>query len=88
LDFLEKQGSVVVTDFRLFRYRELGAVAGMVHAFFMVFYGIFPSAYLALRNAARRLLSKPDVASVPGNGVSADHLFIVLKQKASSVVSD
>lgn len=84
LEHLENQGSLVVTDYKLFRYRKLGAVASVVHAFFMVFYGLFPSAYLFLRNTLRRLLGQPDVASVPGNGVSADHLFVVLQQNSST----
>lgn len=42
------------------------------------FYGHFPSVYLRLHNTLRNMLNRPALTSVPGNGVSADHLFIVL----------
>lgn len=41
-------------------------------------YGYFPSLYLRLSNTLRRVLKRPAMTNAPGNGVSADHLFIVL----------
>jgi hypothetical protein len=44
----------------------------------MVFYGLFPRAFLVLRRFAQRLRGRRGLLRVPGNGVGADHLLIVL----------
>ncbi|TPG47842.1 class I SAM-dependent methyltransferase [Rhodanobacter glycinis] len=61
-----------------FRYCHLSIWHRCLATALTYIYGYFPSAYLYLRNMLRSMLSRPDVTSVPGNGVSADHLFIVL----------
>jgi len=81
LDYVTQRSKLSVIECKRFRYRKLGVLARGIHALFMIFYGVLPSIYLSLRNTGRRLLSRPDVSSVLGNGVSADHLFIVLSSK-------
>ena len=80
LSYLEANSSLITVDCKQFRYRRMGVIMQSMHALFMMLYGFLPSLYLGLRNAVRRLLSRPDVASVLGNGVSADHLFVVLRK--------
>lgn len=81
LDYIAQRSKLNVIECKRFRYRELGVLTRPCHALFMIFYGLLPSIYLSLRNAGRRLLPRPDVSTVLGNGVSADHLFIVLGRK-------
>ena len=61
-----------------FRYCHLSPWHRFFATALTYIYGYFPSVYLHLSNMLRNMLSRPDVTSVPGNGVSADHLFVVL----------
>lgn len=61
-----------------FRHSKHSWAAWLLASFLASFYGRFPSIYLRLGNLLRHLFDRPDLASVPGNGISADHLFIVL----------
>ncbi|MGI9220530.1 MAG: class I SAM-dependent methyltransferase, partial [Woeseiaceae bacterium] len=82
LQGLDHDSGLAVDQVERFRYRQLGPLIRIVHGMLMVLFGLLPSVYLGLRNAGRRLVSRPDVASVLGNGVSADHLFVVLRKKS------
>ncbi len=64
-----------------FRYYRHSTSRRLVEAAFTYFYGFFPSVYLRLSNTLRDMLTRPNATSVPGNGVSDDHLFIVLARK-------
>jgi O-antigen/teichoic acid export membrane protein/SAM-dependent methyltransferase len=64
-----------------FRYYHFSIARRFVEAVFTCCYGLFPSIYLHLSGMLRKVFGHRAVTSVPGNGVSADHLFIVLTQK-------
>ena len=64
-----------------FRYYRLSTSRRLVEAVFTYFYGFFPSIYLHLSNTLRDMFGRPNATSVPGNGVSDDHLLIVLARK-------
>lgn len=67
-----------------FRYSRFSST----HLFFIALltyaYGYFPSTYLRLFNMLRSMLNRPRQISVPGNGISADHLFVVLARKRTT----
>lgn len=81
LNFLSMATGLSVVRCDTFHYRERSSVA---ETFFACFYGLFPSIYLRLGSLLNKLTGHPSMTSVPGNGVSADHLFIVLTRKVDS----
>lgn len=44
-------------------------------------YGWFPSAYLSTVGALRKMLGRSGASNVPGNGISADHILVVLTRR-------
>ena len=83
LEFMESRTELRTIQVQKFRYRQLGPIKKFVHGLFMLLFGLLPSIYLSVRNTARRIVSRPNVASVLGNGVSADHIFVVLSKSES-----
>lgn len=72
-----------VSKFRLdahtkFRYHHQGWLHRIMGASFALTYGMFPVQFLGLVTQLKRIAGRPDVSSVPGNGVSADHQLAVL----------
>lgn len=65
-----------------FRYSTLPPVSYVVSLACAYFFGMAPKLFLSLRNGVRALLRREGGVSVPGVGVGADHLFIVLIPKA------
>jgi len=84
LEYLAANSNIQLVEFKKFRYRELGKIRQIIHALFMVLYGYLPSVYLGIRDAWRSLRGRPKSSSVLGNGVSKDHLLIVLSKKYES----
>ena len=66
-----------------FRYCRLSTPHLFLATVSTYIYGYLPSTYLRLRNMLRNMLSRPELTSVPGNGISTDHLFIVLARKGA-----
>jgi len=65
-----------------FRYCQLSTARLFFTTALTYIYGYLPSTYLRLCNMLRNMmLSRPGLTSVPGNGISTDHLFIVLARK-------
>lgn len=63
-----------------FRYHVASWGARLVDAVLVYFYGWFPSLYILIAGMLRRVMGRPNLTSIPGNGVSADHLFLVLRR--------
>lgn len=49
-------------------------------------YGRFPRSYLAMARVICKLSGKSEPRSVPGNGASADHLFVMIQRNPGSQV--
>lgn len=64
-----------------FHYCKLSTRRYILEAASTCFYGLLPSIYIRLGDTLRNILNRPRLTSAPGNGVSADHLFIVLSRK-------
>jgi hypothetical protein len=45
-------------------------------------YGWLPALYIAIIGMLKRITGRPGVTSVPGNGLSADHLLVVLGRRS------
>lgn len=82
-EYLAQKNGLSIFRYQVFRYCSKRAVRRIIDAMFMYFYGWFPTSYLFLANTLLKALGRPSVASVPGIGVSADHLLIVLSREAS-----
>lgn len=80
---------LVVLECENFAYRRLPPMRRWLEAALMRFYGRMPQAYLALKRVSRRLRGLDDgVTSVPGSGVGADHLLIVLAMDPPTPTTD
>jgi SAM-dependent methyltransferase len=64
-----------------FRHCRRSGVRLFIATLLAHLYGRFPSAFLRLCNELRHMLGRADLTSVPGNGISDDHLFVVLGRK-------
>ena len=84
LNYLVQQSELKIIECQPFRYLKLGAIRLYVHSLFMVFYGYLPTVYLRVGNVLKKLLGRPSISNVLGNGVTADHLLIVLSRKNES----
>lgn len=67
-----------------FRYRRLGTIRLLFEIVLTYWYGLLPNLYLQMGNLLKKALGRPEMTSVPGNGVSADHILIVLARKLKS----
>ena len=84
LDYLGHTAGLAIVRCERFRYQKQNSMRRMVDALSACCYGWFPDAYLGIGRRLKALLGLPDIMSVPGNGVTADHLFIVLTRAQSS----
>lgn len=67
-----------------FRYRILSSPRWIFETLLTYFYGFFPGLFSRCVQIARQVLGRPGSSSVPGNGVSADHLLVVLAKRFDS----
>ena len=82
LEYISKAVGVVVVRCEAFRYFKFGLTRRIVDSMYACFYGVFPTAFLSLLKTLRRMLGRSDSTSIPGAGISRDHLFIVLSKVA------
>lgn len=82
-EYLAQENGLSILRYQVFRYCRRTAVRRIIDAMFMYFYGWFPRVYLVLANTLQKALGRPNVANVPGNGVSADHFLIVISRKVT-----
>lgn len=66
-----------------FRYHRFDRTRRMLEFAFACAYGWCPRAYLYILGAIKRWSGREAVTSVPGNGVSADHLLFAVGRKGS-----
>lgn len=79
LDFAAPANGLSLVHCETFRYREQSVARSCFDTMFAYLYGSFPTSYLHLGGLLKRIMGRPGVTSVAGNGISADHLFIVLE---------
>lgn len=77
-----KRLTVVRSD--TFRYCKRHPIHRVIDRIFTCLYGWLPATYLRVSSSIGKLVGRPTVTSLPGNGVTADHLFIVLARKVHS----
>jgi SAM-dependent methyltransferase len=77
LDRFVQKHDIVIEKCDKFYYCRLSRMRLIATVVMTYFYGYLPSTYMLLNNILRSMLRRPSITSVPGNGVSADHLFIV-----------
>lgn len=82
-EYLAQENGLSILRYQVFRYSRRAAVHRAIDAMFMYFYGWFPAVYLRLANTMNKALGRPPIASVSGNGVTADHFLIVLSRKVA-----
>lgn len=80
LHHIAKDAGISVVRCESFCYKKLGLARRVSDLVQTYFYGIFPNAYLALAKLFLKLAGRPDLESIPGAGLSRDHLFIVLSR--------
>jgi 2-polyprenyl-3-methyl-5-hydroxy-6-metoxy-1,4-benzoquinol methylase len=83
LQYFSQRAGLVIVRCETFRYCKQSVIRRSVGFLFTCCYGWFPAAYLRLGGLLKEMLGRPGIKSVPGNGVSADHLFLVLTRGES-----
>jgi 2-polyprenyl-3-methyl-5-hydroxy-6-metoxy-1,4-benzoquinol methylase len=78
LGYLFRRTGLTITHCESFRYCRKSAINRIVDTVLTYGYGWFPVAYVRLGRLLKKILARPEMTSVPGCGISADHLFIVL----------
>jgi 2-polyprenyl-3-methyl-5-hydroxy-6-metoxy-1,4-benzoquinol methylase len=84
LQYISKAAGVVVVRCEFFRYFKFSLLGRIVNWMLTYFYGVFPTAFLGLVRLFRKMLGRQKSTSIPGAGISRDHLFVVLSRSAKS----
>ena len=82
-DHLPQENGFSIVHYQAFRYFRSATFRRVIDAMFMYLYGWFPTTYLLLANTLIKAFGRPPMASVSGNGVTADHFIIVLSRKVA-----
>lgn len=83
LNYLAESRGVRIACCDTFQYCRLAPIDRVINTIFAYCYGLFPTMYLRFIRMLKAILNNRRPTSVPGNGISADHLFIVLAQQGS-----
>lgn len=78
LEFLTTTSCVSMLEFKTFSYRRLSVARRVVDTVATYAYGFFPRTFLGVKRRVQRLRGRNGLPSVPGNGISEDHLLAVL----------
>lgn len=70
-----------IIDCRPFRYRGIGWMHRMRECVLAFAYGRLPRAYLNILRAIKRFSRYDTAPSIPGNGVSPDHLIVIISPR-------
>ena len=84
LRYVSEVAGVTVVDCETFRYFNLSLPRRILDVMQTYFYGTFPTAFLSLVRLLRKMLGRPDTTSIPGAGLTRDHLFVVLSRAAKN----
>lgn len=82
LSYVSDAASVTVMNCETFRYLKLSLRRRIPDVLQTYFYGSFPNVFLSLVRLLRKMQGRPDTTSLPGAGITRDHLFIVLSRAA------
>jgi len=82
LGYVSEAAGVTVVDCETFRYLNLSLPRRILDIVQTYFYGSFPKVFLSLVRLFRMMLGRPDTTSLPGAGLTRDHLFVVLSRAA------
>lgn len=82
LEYMSDASVIPVVHCEKFRYYKLSKIRRLLDLIFVYWYGWFPSSFLLVGRLIGRMRGRQDVTSLPGVGVSNDHLFIVLRRMA------
>lgn len=82
--YVSEAAGVTVVDCETFRYFNLSLPRRILDVMQTYFYGSFPKAFLSLVRLFRKILGRPDTTSLPGAGLTRDHLFVVLSRAAKN----
>lgn len=80
LNYMSRLTDISVAKIETFRYAKLNGFRHISDWAQACFYGLFPKAYLGLARLVKKVSTRREITSVPGAGLSRDHLFIVLKR--------
>lgn len=80
LEYAADASPLSVERCETFRYFNPGFIRRFLDHIFTYWYGWFPSTYLVVGRLLGKLRGRVDVTSIPGSGISDDHLFIVLRR--------
>jgi 2-polyprenyl-3-methyl-5-hydroxy-6-metoxy-1,4-benzoquinol methylase len=86
LEYLSRATGLTVVRCENFRYCTKSTASRIVDTLLAHFYGRFPVAYLRIVGLVKRILGSPGLTSVPGSGLSADHLFVVVTRRSNHEV--
>jgi SAM-dependent methyltransferase len=78
LGYMSRTTGLTVVCCKTFYYCRKGPIIRIVDAVLTYCYGWFPIAYLRVVGRLKKMLGRRAMTSVPGSGVTADHLFVVL----------
>jgi 2-polyprenyl-3-methyl-5-hydroxy-6-metoxy-1,4-benzoquinol methylase len=84
LNYVCRDTGLSIAHCETFRYARLSSVRRLSDWAQVYFYGMFPSVYLGLAGLLLKASTRSDVGSVPGAGLTRDHLFIVLNKAAEN----
>jgi 2-polyprenyl-3-methyl-5-hydroxy-6-metoxy-1,4-benzoquinol methylase len=84
LNYMCRVTDFSVAHYETFRYARLSSFRRLSDWAQTYFYGVLPSIYLGLARLLLKASTRGDVASVPGAGLTRDHLFIVLNKAAEN----
>jgi SAM-dependent methyltransferase len=79
LDYVASVTQLSVERCSTFRYLTLPLPRRIMDTMHIYFYGTFPKLFLRLVNFFRRMQGRAETASIPGAGLTEDHLFVVLR---------
>ena len=80
LNYMSRVTGVSIVQCETFCYASLSRLRRLSDWAQTSFYGVFPSAYLGLAGLLLKRSWRGEIQSVPGAGLTRDHLFVVLKR--------
>lgn len=72
-----------ILGYQRFRHGRMGVSRRLRNLALASIYGIAPQTYLRICRFLKRNLGRGDVTSVPGKGITQDHILLILQQRQS-----
>jgi 2-polyprenyl-3-methyl-5-hydroxy-6-metoxy-1,4-benzoquinol methylase len=80
LNYMCRVTGISIAQYETFCYTRLGSLRRISDWIQACFYGLFPTVYLGLARLLIKVSTRSEITSVPGAGLTRDHLFIVLNR--------